>query len=97
MTSVPHPPYLSQFSRLKIKLKGRHFDTTAVIETESLAVLNTLTDHDFEDAFKNGKNAGNGAYAQKGTTSRVMAASRPIVSFWPDGSPSLGNYGWPFI
>jgi hypothetical protein len=37
---------------LKIKLKGRHFDTTEVIEAESRAVLNTLIEHDFQDAFK---------------------------------------------
>jgi hypothetical protein len=36
---------------LKIKLKGRHFDTTEMIEAESQAVLNTLTEHDFQDAF----------------------------------------------
>jgi hypothetical protein len=29
------PPYFSLFSRLKIKLKGHHFDTTEVIEAES--------------------------------------------------------------
>jgi hypothetical protein len=37
---------------LKIKLKGRNFDTTEVIEAESQAVLNTLTEQDFQDAFK---------------------------------------------
>jgi hypothetical protein len=37
---------------LKIKLKGCHFDTTDVIEAELYAVLNTLTEHDFQDAFK---------------------------------------------
>jgi hypothetical protein len=37
---------------LKIKLKGRHFDTNEVTDAESQAVLNTLTDHDFQDAFK---------------------------------------------
>jgi hypothetical protein len=47
---------------LKIKLNGRHFDTIEVMEAESQAVLNTLTD-DFQDAFKNGRRAGNGAYA----------------------------------
>jgi hypothetical protein len=35
---------------LRIKPKGCHFDTTEVIEAES--VLNTLTEHDFPDAFK---------------------------------------------
>jgi hypothetical protein len=37
---------------MKIKLKGRHFDTTEVMEAESQAVLNSLTEHDFQDAFK---------------------------------------------
>jgi hypothetical protein len=32
-----------------------------------------------------------------GTTSRVMMASRPKVSFWTDGSISPGNYRWPFV
>jgi hypothetical protein len=37
---------------LKIKLKGRRFDIIKAIEAESHAVLNTLTEHDFQDAFK---------------------------------------------
>jgi hypothetical protein len=37
---------------LKIKPKGRHFHPIEVIEAESQAVLNTLTEHDFQDAFK---------------------------------------------
>jgi hypothetical protein len=49
-TLVPHSPYFSLFPRFKIKLKGRHFDTIDVIETESQAMLNTLTEHDFQDA-----------------------------------------------
>jgi hypothetical protein len=52
-----------------------------MIEAESHAVLNILTKHDFQDAFKNGRSFGNGAYARKGSTSRVMVAGRPKVSF----------------
>jgi hypothetical protein len=52
MTVPPHPTYFSLFPRLKVKQKGRHFDTNEVIEAESQAVLNTLTEHDFHDAFK---------------------------------------------
>jgi hypothetical protein len=37
---------------LKIKLKDRRFDTIEAIKAESQAVLNTLTEHDFQDAFK---------------------------------------------
>jgi hypothetical protein len=51
---------------LEIKLKGRHFDTTEVIEAESQAVLNTLTEHDFKMHLKNGRSDGNGAYDGKG-------------------------------
>jgi hypothetical protein len=50
MLSPTHPSFL--FPRLKIKLKGRHFDTTEMMEAESQAVLNTLTEHDFQDAVK---------------------------------------------
>jgi hypothetical protein len=41
-----HPPYFSPNFRLKTKLKGRHFDTTEVMEAESQAVLNSLTEVD---------------------------------------------------
>jgi hypothetical protein len=60
MTVDPHPPYspdlalcyFSLFPQLRIKRKGCRFDTIEVIEAESQAVLNTLTEHDFQDAFK---------------------------------------------
>jgi hypothetical protein len=37
-----------------------------VIEAESQAVLNTLTEQDFWDASKNGRRTGNGTYVLKG-------------------------------
>jgi hypothetical protein len=60
MTVIPHSPHspdlslcdFSPFPQLKIKLKCRRFDTIEVIEAESQEVLNTLTEHDFQDAFK---------------------------------------------
>jgi hypothetical protein len=33
-------------------VKGHHFDTTEVIGAELQEVLNTITKHDFQDAFK---------------------------------------------
>jgi hypothetical protein len=48
----PYPLYCSLFFRLKVILKGRHFDTIEVMEAESQALLNVLTGHDFQDAFK---------------------------------------------
>jgi hypothetical protein len=80
VTVVPtHPIVL--FPRLKIKLKGRHFDTPVVTEVEWQAALNILKEHNFHDAFENGRSTGNGAYAWKGTTLRVMVASKPKVTF----------------
>jgi hypothetical protein len=32
--------------------EGRHFDTIEVTEAEPQAVLNSLTEHDFQDAFQ---------------------------------------------
>jgi hypothetical protein len=74
-------PSPTLFHRLKINLEERNFGTINVIETESQAVLNTVTEKDFLDAFKNGRSAGNGAYVQNEATSRVMVDSMPKVSF----------------
>jgi hypothetical protein len=61
---------------LNVKHKGSYFDTIEVIEAESQVVLNTVTEHNIQDPFKNSKSTENGTYTQKGTTSRVMVASR---------------------
>jgi histone-lysine N-methyltransferase SETMAR len=60
MTDIPHPPYspdlasrdFSLFHKMKIKLKGRRFDTVEEIQAESQKVLNTLTQKDFQDNFR---------------------------------------------
>jgi hypothetical protein len=51
-----------------------------VIDAELQAALNTVREHDFQGAFKNGRSIGNGAYVRNGATSRVMVASRLKVS-----------------
>jgi hypothetical protein len=43
------------FPRLKIKLKGRHFDTIEVMEAEPQAVLNAFMEHDFQVTLKKGQ------------------------------------------
>jgi len=61
MTVGPHPPYSSDlppsdiflFPKLKIKLKGRRFQTMEEIQAESQAVLNTLRENDFQECSKN--------------------------------------------
>jgi hypothetical protein len=79
MAVVIHPTYFSLFPRLKIKLRDRNFDTIEVNEAEQQAGLNTITEHDFQDAFNKWQRR-NSAYVQMGTTSRVRVASSPKVS-----------------
>jgi hypothetical protein len=50
LSSPTHPTFL--FPRLKIELKGRHFDVNKVFEAKLQAVLNNLTEHDFRVEFK---------------------------------------------
>jgi DNA-directed RNA polymerase subunit L len=59
MTVTPHPAtsltsasVTFLFPQLKIKLKGHQSDTNDVIEAGLQAILNTLTEHNLQDAFK---------------------------------------------
>jgi hypothetical protein len=54
---------------------------------ESQTVQNTLTEHRMH--FKNERGAGNGAYALKGTTSRVMVTIGPKLLFDQMAAPAL--------
>jgi hypothetical protein len=60
MALIPHPPYSPDlalcdfflFPKIKLKLKGRRFDTIEEIQAESQRVLDTLTEKDFQEAFQ---------------------------------------------
>jgi hypothetical protein len=52
MTTISHPLYFSLFPQLNIKLRNINFDLVDAMEAESQAVLNTIREHDFQDAFK---------------------------------------------
>jgi transposase len=60
MVIVPHPPYLPDlapcdfalFPKLKMKLKGRRFQTVSDIQRESQAALDSIQDNDFRGAFE---------------------------------------------
>jgi hypothetical protein len=60
MVIVPHPPYspalapcdFALFPKLKMKLKGRRFETVSDIQGESQPVLGTIKEHYFYDAFE---------------------------------------------
>jgi hypothetical protein len=60
MAVIPHPPYSPDlapcdyflFPYIKLKLKGRRFDTIEEIHGKSLRVLDNLTEKDFQEAFQ---------------------------------------------
>jgi hypothetical protein len=67
---------------VKLKLKGRQFDTIEEIQAESQRVLDTVTEKGFQEAFQNGGDGGTGVYMREGTTSRVMVDDRPYGEFY---------------
>jgi transposase len=89
MAVIPNPPYSPAlapcdfiFPKMKLKLKGRRFDTTEDIQAESQRVLGTLTENGFQERSKNGGDGDTGVYMRDGTTSRMMAADRPYGEFY---------------
>ena len=74
MIVVPHPPYspdlapsdIFLFPKLKMKLKGRRFQTLEEIQAESQAVLNTLRQNDFQEFFKNWQRRWDRCHASEG-------------------------------
>jgi hypothetical protein len=60
MVIVPHPPYSPDlapcdfvlFFKLKMKLKGKCFETVFDIQMESQAVLDSIKENDFHSAFE---------------------------------------------
>jgi hypothetical protein len=59
MAVIPHPTYSLDLTpcdfllpKIKLKLKGRRFDTIEEIQAESQRVLDTLTEKDFQEAFQ---------------------------------------------
>jgi hypothetical protein len=53
MTVVPHSPYSPDLAPQQPLTVSHHSYTIEVIEAELQAVLNTLIEKDFQDAFKN--------------------------------------------
>jgi transposase len=64
MAIIPYPPYSSDlvpcdfalFPKLKMKLKGRRFETACDIQRESQAVPDSIKENDFHGAFEAWKN-----------------------------------------
>jgi hypothetical protein len=93
MTVVPHSLYFPLLPWLKTKLKGRHFDTTEMIEDKRRRCVTPSQKPTSRMNLKNGRSTGNVSYTRKETASWVMVVSRPKISFLTDGSTNPGNYG----
>jgi hypothetical protein len=60
MIVIPHPAYspdlaacyFALFPKLKMKLKGRRFETVSDIQSESQAVLDSIKENDFYGVFE---------------------------------------------
>jgi hypothetical protein len=60
MAVIPHPPYSPDFApcdfflfpKMKLNLKGRRFDNIEEVQAESLRVLDTLREKDFQEALQ---------------------------------------------
>jgi hypothetical protein len=60
MVIIPHPPYLPDLGpcdftllpKLKMKLKGQHFETVSNIQRELQVVLDSIKENDFHSAFE---------------------------------------------
>jgi hypothetical protein len=81
MGIVPHPPYLLDLApcefalcpKLKIKLKGQHFERMSDIQRELQAVLDSVKENDFHGAFEAWKNNGSAVYVPQETILKEMA------------------------
>jgi hypothetical protein len=82
---------------MKLKLKGRRFDTIEEIQAELQRVLDTLTEKDLQEGSKTGGDGGTGVYMREGTTWRVMAADRPYGEFYEFYSVSPEYFGYHFV
>jgi hypothetical protein len=70
------------FPKMKLKLKGRRFDTTEEIQAESQRVLDTPTENDFQEAFQKWRRQWDRCLYVGGIYFGVMAADRPFGEFY---------------
>jgi SNF2 family DNA or RNA helicase len=75
MVIIPHLPYYADFAlfpKLKMKLKGRRFETVSDIQRESQAVLDSLRKMTTTALLKRVKNDGIAVYVPKETILREI-------------------------
>ena len=80
MTVIPHPPYSPDlapcdfflFPKLKLRMKGRRFDTIEEIQEESQRVLYSFPKRDFQGYFQAWQKRWDRCIRAKGGTLKVM-------------------------
>jgi hypothetical protein len=89
------PPYFSLYPRLKIKLKGPHFDTIEWSRQNRRRSWTASQNTVFRINLKHDRSYGNGVYARKGTTSKVtVQQSRKLwIDLGNNGSPRNNTWG----
>jgi len=78
---------------MKLKLKGRWFNTIEEIQVKSQRVLDTLTEKDFQEAFQKWRRQSDQCLHAGGYNLRVTAANRPYGEFYDFYSVSPENFG----
>jgi hypothetical protein len=86
MTVVQHPLYSPDlapcdfflFPKLKMKLKGRRFQTVEKIHAESQATLNMLRENDIQECFKNWQHCWDHCQASGGDWPLMSKASLSV-------------------
>jgi hypothetical protein len=82
MVIIPRPPYSPEvspcgfalFPKLKMKLKGRRFETVSDIRRDSQAVLDSIKENYFRRDFEEWKNHGMAVHFSKESIWKEMAA-----------------------
>jgi hypothetical protein len=78
---------------MKLKLKGRRFDTIEEIQAESHRVLDTLTENDFQEAFHKWRRQWDRCLHMERNYFGLMAADRPYGEFYNFYSVSPEYFG----
>jgi hypothetical protein len=81
---IPHPSYSPDlatcdfflFPKMKLRLKGHHFDTTEEIHAETQEVIDTLIFENLQGLHEIMGHTGIAVYMPKGTTSKETVETR---------------------
>jgi hypothetical protein len=82
---------------MKLKLKGRRFDTIEEIQVELQKCLTLWQRRTYRKRSKNGGDGGAGVCLREGATSRVMAADRPYGEFYDFYSVNSEYFGYTLV